>query len=186
MRRLATALAVGSVVLGLAACGGGDGKTTIKTKEGELKVDTGKNNGSFSVKDKNGNETSFGASAELPKDFPKSDVPLPKGTITGSIFGSQGGKKTWTVTIDASGKISDVADSYGSKLEDAGYTVEQGFGSTSAGTDFASFVARGDKWDVNVAGSTDTKTKKAQLVVTVLPHDKSADTTTTEEETTTS
>lgn len=175
MRRVATALAVGSLVLGMAACGGDD-KATIKTKDGEVKIEGGEDgNGSFTFKDADGNEGSFGASSELPKDFPKSDVPLPKGEVTASLFGSEKGKKSWTITMDVGGKLSSVADDYTSKLEDAGFTVDEGFGGSGDGSDFTSFTAKGDTYDVHVIGSTDNKTKKSSLVVTVGPHDKSLD-----------
>lgn len=178
MRRTTAFAAVGlAMLLGLAACGGG--KTTAeklvdKASNGKVKVD---DNG-VTVNDGKGNSATFGASTELPKDFPTNDVPLPKGKITGSISGTNDGKSGWTLTIETSGSMQDTVDSYRSALESAGYKIENSFNAGSGDNAVSSFTAVGTKYDVNAAGGADTKTNG--IVVTVSTHDASNDTTTTD------
>ncbi len=176
MRRTTAFAAVGvALALGLAACGGGKStaeKLVDKATNGKVKV----NDNGVTVNYGNGNSASFGASTALPKDFPTSDVPLPKGKVTGAISTTDNGKGAWTVTIEPSGSVSDALSSYRSALESAGYTIQGSFNAGSGDSSVSTLSAVGTKYDVNVGGTTGNSTNG--IVVTVTPHDPSNDTTT--------
>jgi hypothetical protein len=178
MRRTMAFAAVGvAMALGLAACGGGKStaeKLVDKASDGKVKVD---HNG-VTFKDDNGNSASIGAGSELPKDFPKDAVPLPKGKVTGSISGTTDGKSSWTVTVEPSDSVSDATDAYRSALESAGYKINNSFNAGSGDSAVISFMAVGTTYDVNVAGAADKTTNG--IVVTVAPHDPSNDPRTTD------
>ncbi len=168
MRKFATALFVGALVVGVAACGGG----------GSDKIGVSKNGKKITIGDgKNGNITIGGGS--LPDGFPKSDVPLPSNSTSdivssGSVTAS--GNDTWTIAYKAT---KDGAKAYKSKLEDAGFKADSSYSSGSGSSGSSSYYSLSDgKYDVNVIGATDTK-GQATLVITVTKAKASSTTSTT-------
>ena len=170
----------------LAACGGGSdavSKAIDKATNGKVKVD--KNGNQITIKDKNGSGTfSAGGGTELPKGFPKGDVPLPKNaSLQAAISGDQNGKQYFALTyvVGKSDDLGTVADDYKSALEDAGFTADESmdFGGKSGG--FSAFTAKGTDWDVSVfsSGSSSGKGDQGGLQIQVTTHDASSDSTTT-------
>ncbi|GEM_PF-1498360 len=183
MRRVTTALAVGLAgVLGLAACssGGSSSKDAAKKILEKNGVKVKDNGNSFEFKDKNGsNSLSLGGSTELPKDFPKGDVPLPKGDVVLAATSTSNGKKTYSVTIGTGSDTNAAAEDYQKTLKDAGYKIDNQFSLGGGSSGFSAYTATGTKWDVNVIGANDVGSHKGGLVITVTPHDTSNDTTST-------
>lgn len=187
VKRAGTATAV--VLLGvttLAACGGGSDavKTAIdKATNGKVKVD--KNGNQITIKDKNGGGSmSFGGGTDLPKDFPKGDVPLPKNAkLQAAISGDQNGKQYFALTyvVDNNGDLAKVADDYKSALEDAGFKAEGSMDVGGKGGGFSAFTAKGTDWDVSVfsSGGGGSKGQQGGLQVSVTTHDSSTDSSST-------
>lgn len=183
MRRVTMTLAAGLVaLLGLAACGGGSDSAKNAAKKilekNGVKV---KNNGNgVEFSDKNGKSTlSAGGNAQLPTDFPKDDVPLPKGDVVLAASSTSNGKQSFTVTIGTGSDTNTAGDDYQQALKDAGYKIDSrlSLGGNSSG--FSAYSATGSKWDVNVIAANDVGNHKGGLLITVTPHDTSNDTTTT-------
>ncbi len=186
-RRAGAATAVVLFGLGvLAACGGGSDavKTAIdKATNGKVKID--KNGNQITIRDKNGNGTfSVGGGTELPKDFPKGDVPLPKGAkLAAAISSEQNGKQYFVLTyaVENTGDLSKVADNYKSALQDAGFKVEGSMNLGGNGGGFSAFTAKGSSWDVSVfsSGGGGSKGQQGGLQVSVTTHDSSSDSSST-------
>ncbi len=125
MKRIATLLVAAALaVTTLAACGGGDKKTVKIPGGGSVSVDRDGKDGTVSFTDDEGNKSSFGASTEVPDDFPK-DVPLPDDAkLTGSIFGETDGQQGWTLTFESTEDVAAFAKAYRATLEDAGFKVD--------------------------------------------------------------
>ncbi len=76
---------------------------------------------SFSYKDKNGNTAVVGASATLPKDFPK-DFPIYPGA---KVISAITVKNAESVTFDMNGKdVKEVTKWYEEKMTSAGWTAD--------------------------------------------------------------
>ena len=177
MRRTTAAAALGlALAIGVAACGGGKSvteKAVEKASGGKVKV----NDNGITVKG-NGGEANLGGS-QLPTDFPKGDVPVPKdATLVASSFNTQDGKKSWFLTYTVKSDASSVLNSYQSALTSAGFRIDNASSGGASGGSYQMFTAVGTTYDVNVAGGASTSSD-AGFVVTVQPHDTSNDTTTT-------
>ncbi len=175
MKRSATLLIAAALALTtIAACGGGDKKTVKVPGGGSVTVDKGGNDGQVTFTDDKGNRSSFGASQEVPDDFPKA-VPLPDDAkLTGSIFGESDGKSGWTLTYESSKDVADFAKAYRSSLEDAGFKVDS-FSVMGSGADSAVMAgASNGDWQVSVMGSNTEG--KGSLVLSVAPADTTSST----------
>ena len=188
VKRAGTATVVGLLaVTALGACGGGGSDAVSnaidKATNGKVKVD--KNGNQITIKDKNGSGTfSAGGGTELPKGFPKSDVPRPdNATLQAAISGDRSGKQYFALTyaVDKSDDLAKVADDYKSALDDAGFTVKDSMSFGGAGGGFSAFTAKGTDWDVSVfsGGGGGSKGQQGGLQIQVTTHDSSTDTTDT-------
>lgn len=190
VKRAGTATAVGLLaVTTLAACGGGGSDAVSnaidKATNGKVKVD--KNGNQITIKDKNGSgSATFGGGTELPKGFPKSDVPLPKGGELQAAISpvNRNGKQAFSLSyaFGSSDDLEQAADDYKSALEDAGFTIKDGSKFTGSSGSFSAFQATGTDWDVLVVGGGGNSSGSGDagvLNATVTTHDSSTDTTDT-------
>jgi hypothetical protein len=174
MRKFATVILTGLIVIGVAACGGGGSSKTIKTPNGNVTVDS--NGGKIKINGKGGSVSIGGGG--IPDGFPKSDVPLPdistKDIVTSSSS-TVNGKQIWSLTYKAGG--TSAAKDYINKLKDAGYTEGN---STSSGGYSSAELSKG-KYTVNVIGTSGSAggTSGNTLTVAVRPSEAS-DTTTSD------
>lgn len=170
MKRILTLfVAAALAATALTACGGDDKKTVKVPGGGSVTVDKdGAEDGNLTITDEKGNKSSFGSGTEVPDDFPKADVPLPDDAkLSGVVASENEGEKTWVLTFETSGSVADVAKTYRTTLEGAGFTF-QTFQSMGSGSD-VTVVATGtsDKWRVNITGGNHDG--KSSLMVTVSP-----------------
>jgi hypothetical protein len=136
-RSLAGAVALLAGLSTVAACG--DGGTTVSTKDGKVKVDG----------DKVTVETSEGTATigkGLPDGFPTDDVPLIDEDVLSGVKGTPGGQFAWSVIMQTSRSVEDVAAEVKKDFTDAGYTQGQG---TEMG-DVSVLQFTSDKYDVGV------------------------------------
>jgi hypothetical protein len=135
----------GAVVLvaGLSLVAGcGDGGATVSTKDGKVKVDG----------DKVTVETSEGTATigkGLPDGFPKDDVPLLDEDVVSGVKGTPCGQFAWSVIMQTSRSVEDVAAEVKKDFTAAGYTEGQG---TAMG-DVSVLQFTGDKYDVSVTAA---------------------------------
>lgn len=180
MRRVATAVLMGTLAVGLGACGGGssgkDAAKKILEKNG-VKV---KNDGNtFSVSGNDGKSSiDVGAGTKLPSDFP-SAVPVPSSKVVSAVTTSNAkGAKVYSVTFQVGGDSATAANDYKSSLRDKGFTIDEGIDLGGNNGGFAAYTARSSDWDVSVVAASGSQ-NKGGLVVTVQPHDSSTDSTST-------
>lgn len=123
VRAVGAALLVAALVTGC----GADEKVAEKAAERALSkdgADVDIDGEKVTVKDKDGNVTSFGEGVELPADFPE-EVPLPQGEYKVNSVLTQGDETTMMLAFEASDMTS-LEEHIKSGLTGAGYTVEDG------------------------------------------------------------
>jgi hypothetical protein len=166
MRRTIALAAVGLLALvGLTACGGGDGDSVTIEKDGES-VEVDRDGGSVSFKSDDGDaSTTVGDDAKVPEDWPD-DVPLPDGgKVAVATQVERDGKQTFHLTYKVSDDADDVIADYGDALKDGGFTLDNESSWSGGSGSVGVFEATGHGWKVTVLtiGSSDANSLSIQV-----------------------
>lgn len=140
-------------------------KKTIEDRTG-IKVENGKNGETFSITNQKTGESVQLGEAQIPANFPK-DFPLyPGATPAGSAVGSEKttGKGFWLL-LQSTDSLSKVTTFYTDQLEAKGWTIEE----TNTMTDGSTYSVKKDKLIGTVIISTDKKTAKTTILITLEP-----------------
>ena len=160
-RAVRRALGVGAIVLvagcGLAACGGGSSGPSFN------QTITGEHGSRSSVK--------FGEDAKIPNNFP-TGVPLPvAGKLNAIVAETHPPNSSFTMTYQLGSRNGIVVgDQYRSKLQKAGFKIQNysSIGGTDGG--ITQYDAVGKKWDVSVVSGKASPRDRATLSVQVRTH----------------
>jgi hypothetical protein len=149
-RALAAALALMGCLGALAGCG--DDAKTGSTAADEPAADVSTSTGSPSAGSEETGNTDvphITASEGLPEGFPSDDVPLLHEKVLTGSAGGPDGEFDWSVVLESSRAVSDVAANLRKDFADAGYTAGPGneFG------DLSVMQFKGAKYDVAVTAA---------------------------------
>jgi hypothetical protein len=136
------------------------GVAFVGSKVNEAGVKINGNNGTVTVKGKNGDEITAGNTQTLPKDFP-SQVPVYKGTIVSSSKLTTDGKTGWTVAITTGDNFTKVSDALTQSFSTNGWTASMDNKSADGGL----IAAQNGTLRANLYYST--KDGKTSIVYTV-------------------
>lgn len=127
-------------------------------------VDLDSNNGSFTVRDKEGN-TSFGVgNQELPDDFPKNEIPfIDQKSVSFVTTSTNEGKKNWSVSTVVSQSPSSAASYFESQFVEPTYTEIN----TLNVNGIQSFSATSTKYSINVNVSAGDVPNEANVLYSV-------------------
>lgn len=127
-------------------------------------VDVDSNNGSFTVRDKEGN-TSFGVgNQQLPEDFPKNDIPFINQKSIGFVTTSTNeGKKNWSVSTIVSQSPSNATSYFKSQFVEPDYTEINTLNVNGIQT----FSATSTRYSINISVSAGDTPDEANVMYSV-------------------
>lgn len=125
-----------------------EGKWSVTTKEGTATFDTSatEEGGTLKVTTDKGEETTFTAGANAPKNLPAWLPTYPGGKVEGSFDATTAEGRNAMFTVTTAASVDEVAEFYESRLKGAGLTVER-----------ASYEAGGQRTVTLVAKTADDK-----------------------------